>query len=68
MVVADAKDRRSTGRTKNYRINFRDLCKVKLVEMNRRDKNPSIKLEGEDAIDYGIFSTYMNTKEDNFEG
>ena len=30
--------------------------------MNRRDKNPPIKLDGEDAIDYGIVATYMNKK------
>ena len=46
LVVADAKYRRSTGRTRKYRINFRGLCKVKLGEMNRRDKNPPIKLAG----------------------
>ena len=30
--------------------------------MNRRDKNPPIKLEGEDAIDFGVVATYMNKK------
>ena len=29
LVVADAKDMGSNGRTKKYRINFRILCKVK---------------------------------------
>ena len=62
LVVADTKDRRSTGITEKYRINFRGICKVKLVDMNRRDKNTPIKLEGEDAIDYGIVATYMNKK------
>ena len=45
---------------KKFRINFRGLCKVELGETNRRDKNPPIKLEGEDEIDYCIVSTYMN--------
>ena len=30
--------------------------------MNRRDKNPPIKLKGKDAIDHGIVRTYMNKK------
>ena len=34
LVVADAKDRRSTGRTKKYRINFRGIFKVMLGETN----------------------------------
>ena len=60
--VADEEDRKRTGRTKKYRINFRGICKVKLGDMNRRDKNPLIKLEGEDTIYYGIVATYMNKK------
>ena len=35
---------------------------MKLGEMKRRDNNPPINLEGEDAIDYGIVATYMNKK------
>ena len=62
LVVADANDRRSTGRAKKYRINFRGLCKVKLGNKNRKEKNLPIKLEGEDAIYYSIFATYMNNK------
>ena len=31
-------------------------------EMNIRNKNPPIKLEGKDTIDYGIVATYMNKK------
>ena len=30
--------------------------------MNSREKNLPIKLEGGDAIDYGIVATYMNKK------
>ena len=44
LVVADAKNRRSTGRTKKYRINFRGLCKVNLGYMKRRDRNLPINL------------------------
>ena len=62
LVVVDVQDRRSTGRTKKCRIHFRGLCKVNLVEMNRRNKSPPTKLEGEDAIDYGIVATYKNKK------
>ena len=64
LVVADVKDKRSTVRTKQYRINVRCLCKVNLGKTNRRDKNPPppIKIEGEDAIDYGVAATYMNKK------
>ena len=36
---------------------------MKLGDINRRDKNPPIKIEGGDAIDYGIVATYMNKKE-----
>ena len=43
-------------------VRFGFIREVKLGEMNRRDNNPPIKLEGEDAIDYGIVATYMNKR------
>ena len=58
--VADEEDRKRTGRTKKYRINFRGICKVKLGDMNKSNKNLPINLEGEDGIYYGIVDTYIN--------